>query len=146
VLALPATERNDALEWLLEAGNSIVTFRARYRREPELLPVLHLVVFDESNPHAALFQLLELLRALERTGAELGAEISGGALASLAAALRSAPLAGFEAEAGEELEEGCAELAGLLVRVERAAFAVSDELQRRFFTHAGTAPVSVGAP
>src|SRR5687768_8776897 len=61
VLSLPASERGDALEWLLEAGNSIVTFRARYRRAPELLPVLHLVVFDTSNPHAVAFQLREVL-------------------------------------------------------------------------------------
>lgn len=138
VLSLPAASRNDALEWLLEAGNSIVTFRARYRRAPELLPVIHLVVFEESNPHAALFQLRELLSSLERTGAELGAEVSSGALAPLAETLRDTSLAGFEAESGETLEAACAELAGLLQQVERAAFAVSDELQRRFFSHAGS--------
>mgnify|MGYP006138668377 CR=1 FL=1 len=35
----------------------IVTFRARYRRAPELLPVLHLVVFDASNPHSVMFEV-----------------------------------------------------------------------------------------
>ncbi|HVM69913.1 MAG TPA: circularly permuted type 2 ATP-grasp protein, partial [Gaiellaceae bacterium] len=57
VLALPAAARTDALEWLLEAANSIVTFRARYRRAPELLPVIHLVVLDDTNPHSVAFQL-----------------------------------------------------------------------------------------
>jgi uncharacterized circularly permuted ATP-grasp superfamily protein/uncharacterized alpha-E superfamily protein len=147
VLALAPAERNDALEWLLEAGNSIVTFRARYRRAPELLPVLHLVVFDESNPHAALFQLRELLASLDRTAKELSADVPSGALAPLAELLRNARLEGFEAESGEELEVACADLARLLARVERAAYGVSDGLQRRFFTHAGTPTptIAVGA-
>ena len=38
-------------------------------------------------------------------------------------------------------------MAALLARVERAAYELSDELQRRFFTHAGTpAPLGIGAP
>jgi uncharacterized circularly permuted ATP-grasp superfamily protein/uncharacterized alpha-E superfamily protein len=146
VLGLGLAERVEALEWLLEAANSIVTFRARYRRAPELLPVLHLVVFDETNPHAVAFQLRELMLTLERVGAELGAEVSSDALGPLGEALRDAPLAGFEPESGEVLETACADLAVLLGRAERAASSLSDELQRRFFTHAGTpAPVGIEA-
>ena len=77
VVGLPAAERGEALEWLLEAANSIVTFRARYRRAPELLPVLHLIVLDETNPHAVAFQLRELAVSLVRTHAQLGGEMSG---------------------------------------------------------------------
>jgi uncharacterized circularly permuted ATP-grasp superfamily protein/uncharacterized alpha-E superfamily protein len=138
VLELPAAQRNDALEWLLEAGNSIVTFRARYRRAPELLPVLHLVVFDETNPHAVGFQLRELLALLSRTAAELETDAPGSALGPLAESLRAVPLVPFEAETGEALESACAKLALFLGQVERAAYGVSDELQRRFFSHAGT--------
>jgi len=136
VLGSPAAERIDALEWLLEATNSIVTFRALYRRTPELLPVLHLVVLDDTNPHAVAFQLRELLLIQEP---DLGLH----ALAPLGEALRNTPLGGFQSEAGEVLETSCTELASLLLRIERAAFGHSDELQRRFFTHAGT-PVPVG--
>jgi uncharacterized alpha-E superfamily protein len=70
VLGLPAARRTDALEWLLEAANSIVTYRARYRRAPELLPVLHLVVLDDTNPHSVAFQLRELPSILERIETE----------------------------------------------------------------------------
>jgi uncharacterized circularly permuted ATP-grasp superfamily protein/uncharacterized alpha-E superfamily protein len=145
VLSLSPAERSDSLEWLLEAGNSIVTFRARYRRAPELLPVLHLVVFDESNPHAALFQLRELLTSLARTALELGADVPSGSLGSLALSLRGAALEGFDAEPGEDLEQACADLARLLARLERAAYGVSDALQRRFFSHAGSPAVAPGA-
>ena len=136
--------REEALEWLLEAANSIVTFRARYRRAPELLPVLHLVVFDETNPHAVAFQLRELPDHLERTAAELGGAVMGAALGPLAKALRGMSLAGFEPEGGAALEAACVDLARLLDAARAAAFGLSDELQRRFFTHAGTpAPLGV---
>jgi len=144
VLELPAWDRADALEWLLEAANSIVTFRARYRRAPELLPVLHLVVCDESNPHSVAFQLREIALVLQRTATELGGEVAGETLGPIGDALAKAPLAGFEAESGEVLEKACVELGALLQRTEYAAYGVSDELQRRFFTHAGT-PVPLGA-
>ncbi len=138
VLGFAPAARVEALEWLLEAANSIVTFRARYRRAPELLPVLHLVVFDETNPHAVAFQLRELPLHLERTAAELGGETMGAALGPLADALRTAPLEGFEPEGGPALEAACADLAARLELARGAAFGLSDELQRRFFTHAGT--------
>ena len=138
VLGLPPGERTNALEWLLEAANSIVTFRARYRRAPELLPVLHLVVFDETNPHAVAFQLRELAVSLTAAAGELGAAVPDDPLAALAARLRAVGLAGFEPEEGELLERSCADLGTLLGDTQRAAFALSDQLQRRFFSHAGT--------
>lgn len=146
VAALDGGARTEALEWLLEAANSIVTYRARFRRAPELLPVLHLVVFDESNPHAVAFQLRELGAILKRIATELG---SGPELvlepASLA--LSRVSLAGFEPESGPVLDAACRGLAESLERVERAAFALSDDLQRQFFTHTATpAPVGIGAP
>ncbi len=143
-VSLPPAQRSDALEWLLEAANSIVTFRARYRRAPELLPVLHLVVLDETNPHAVAFQVRELSSTLRRVATELGGESAGAALEPLAASLRSFSLAGFEAESGDTVDLACARLAELLLGAEKVAFGVSDELQRRFFTHAGTpAPIGI---
>ncbi len=140
--------RDEALEWLLEAANSIVTYRARFRRGPELLAVLHLVAFDEKNPHAVLFQVREVSKMLERIAAELGGDVAGldfrADLGPIADALRDVPLSAFEAEAGEALERACADLARLLRRVQDVAYGFSDELQRRFFTHAGTpAPIGV---
>jgi len=143
VLGLPSGERSDALEWLLETANSIVTFRARYRRAPELLPVIHLVVLDDTNPHAVAFQLRELAISLVRTAAELGGDVSTDDLGPLIAALRTLPLVGFEPESGEVVDAACANLLVLLQRAEQVAYEISDDLQRRFFTHAAT-PASVG--
>ncbi|MGL4313203.1 MAG: alpha-E domain-containing protein, partial [Sphingomonas sp.] len=64
--------QNDGLEWLLEATDSIITYRSRYQRRPEMLPVLDLVVFDRDNPHALGFQLDVLTRYLGRLGRDFG--------------------------------------------------------------------------
>jgi uncharacterized circularly permuted ATP-grasp superfamily protein/uncharacterized alpha-E superfamily protein len=146
VAALDPESRTEALEWLLEAANSIVTYRARFRRAPELLPVLHLVVFDESNPHSVAFQLRETGAILQRIANELGS-VSVASLESSSRALSRVSLAGFEPESGAVLERSCRELAELLEHVERSVFALSDDLQRQFFTHTATpAPVGIGAP
>ncbi len=144
VLDLGAEEGRDAaLEWLLEAANSIVTFRARYRRAPELLPVLHLVVFDASNPHSVMFQLREIAGILQRIAEALGAGVDD-ALAKSADELRAFSLAPFEQESGVELARACTALGDVMVRIEQAAFQISDDSQRKFFSHAATpAPLGV---
>ncbi len=146
VLALSPPHRNEALEWLLEAANSIVTYRARYRRGPELLPVLHLVVIDETNPHSVAFQLREMGTMLRLIESELEVEGLARGFPPLAQRLRTFPLAGFEPASGDVLEAACAALGAILGESERYAYGVSDDLQRRFFTHAGTpAPLGIGA-
>jgi uncharacterized alpha-E superfamily protein len=167
LLGLPPQTREDSLEWLLEAANSIVTFRARYRAAPELLPVLHLVVLDGSNPHAVVFQIHDLLKNLDACGEELGAAMPDAELRRLARALDDVDLAAFEVpgaggssrppatpgvvppgKAGVEVacvppgktgvEGACTALAALLAEVRAAGFALSDALHRQFFSHAGT--------
>jgi uncharacterized alpha-E superfamily protein len=59
-----ATDQS-ALEWLLELGNSSITYRTRYLASAQLIPVLDLLLLDEKNPHAVLFQLRTLLRSLQ---------------------------------------------------------------------------------
>ena len=72
-LRMASTRGPGALEWLLELADSIITYRSRYSRLPELLPVLDLLVFDDSNPHGVVFQASVLARYLERMMRELGA-------------------------------------------------------------------------
>ncbi len=62
------------LDWLLELTDSIVTYRARYSAQPEWLPVLDLLLMDENNPNAMIFQLKGLVKYL----AEVSVNISGG--------------------------------------------------------------------
>ena len=50
------------LEWLLDLSDSIITYRARYLRQPEWLPVAELLLFDGRNPRSAAFQLGKLAK------------------------------------------------------------------------------------
>jgi uncharacterized alpha-E superfamily protein len=126
------------LEWLLELADSIITYRSRYSRLPELLPVLDLIVFDDSNPHGVVFQASVLARYLERMARELGASFDG----KLAEALER--LRGFDLEKFEHLQLSqcrecapCEELAALLDDLNWAAIQLSDWLGMRYFTHVG---------
>ena len=60
------------LEWLLELGNSSITYRSRYLAEPQLIPVLDLLLLDAQNPHAVLFQLKLVASSMRRLNDEFG--------------------------------------------------------------------------
>jgi len=137
-LSMPSTRGPGSLEWLLELTDSIITYRSRYSRLPELLPVIDLLVFDDSNPHGVLFQASVLTRYLERMARELGADFEG----DLAGALER--LRGFSLEKLEHLQfsgcrecEPCEELAARLRELDQAAVQLSDWLGMRYFTHVG---------
>jgi len=131
VLQNSETHRERMLEWLLEAANSIVTYRARYRRSPELLPVVHLLVFDSSNPHSVAFQLQSLQQHLREGTRELG-QPSPPRFGKLEQSLAHFDLSGFEAR---HCDSSCQALAALLGEAERQAYALSDEIHDRFFIH-----------
>lgn len=141
VLALPEEQREAALGALLEIGNIIITYRARYQRQPELLPVVDLLVKDESNPHAVCFQLALLSRDLHEFEARLGFRPINHAR-PLLQSLRTFDLSLLDSqrlthgEAGR-FGEG---LATMLRSCERLAYGLSDELLQRFFVHAGERP------
>ena len=135
-LRMPSTRGPGCLEWLLELTDSIITYRSRYSRPPELLPVLYLLVFDDGNPHGVVFQGSVLSRYLERMARELGEPSDG----KLGAALRS--LRAFDLECLQQLEFSqcrnclpCADLATLLEDLNAAANELSDWLAMRYFTH-----------
>ena len=131
-----AAQDQSALEWLLELGNSIITYRTRYLAAPQLIPVLDLLLLDEQNPHAVLFQLRQLLRSLERLeeGFDFRAGPTLGELASKLAAFRlgslESPLFG---SSGQRAVLGG--LADLLLQIAEVSGRVSDQLALRFFVH-----------
>ena len=137
-LTLPSTSGSGSLEWLLELSDSIITYRSRYSRLPELLPVLDLLVFDSSNPHGVVFQVEIVVRYLDRMAREL-AEDSGSALPDLLAAMHAFDLSGLEAlRLGTcSANAACARLVKLLRDIDAAAAQLSDWLGMRYFTHVG---------
>ncbi|MAL00923.1 MAG: molybdopterin oxidoreductase [Alcaligenaceae bacterium] len=55
-LQLPSAEQKIFEGSALRLLNSVVTYRARYRREPELLSVIYITLFDPTNPHSLKYQ------------------------------------------------------------------------------------------
>lgn len=134
-----ARQHADGLEWLLEATNSIVTYRSRYQRQPEMLPVLDLIVFDRDNPHALGFQLDVLARYLSRLGRDFGVRFENDPAPLLETLRRFDPtryhnlaLLGEAAPGSPQLDA----LAAFAARAQRAGWGLSDELSLRFFSHA----------
>jgi uncharacterized circularly permuted ATP-grasp superfamily protein/uncharacterized alpha-E superfamily protein len=50
------------MEVLLEVGDSLLTYRARYLSQLQVAPVVDLLLTDDSNPRSVLFQATELVR------------------------------------------------------------------------------------
>jgi uncharacterized circularly permuted ATP-grasp superfamily protein/uncharacterized alpha-E superfamily protein len=140
-LLLTPQRQNIALAWLLESASSIVTYRVRYRRMPEWLPVLHLLIFDPSNPHGIAFQLRMLQTYASGVAPHLSLK-SAEAPAQLLIKLESFELNDFDRES-LFVADANVRLLQMMHDVINAVSAISDELARRFFTPL-TTPVSQG--
>ncbi|UVM62029.1 circularly permuted type 2 ATP-grasp protein [Pseudomonas sp. B21-010] len=140
--SLAAFLRSDAvfdqagLEWLLELGNSSITYRSRYLAVAQLIPVLDLLVLDEQNPHAVLFQLKLVARTLKRLNDDFGAPKET-ALPELVTRLSRFDLRCLENPLFGEasLRAALDGLAELLQEVADVGGQVSDRLALRHFAH-----------
>jgi uncharacterized circularly permuted ATP-grasp superfamily protein/uncharacterized alpha-E superfamily protein len=122
-----AMDVNGNLEWLLELSDSIITYRARYRAQPEWLPVLDLLLRDETNPRSIMFQIDGILGALRKIALTHGA-----CGEHLLAPLKEELIA---LEPGADLNYGNATLSGLLNRIQLASAALSEQISVQFFSY-----------
>jgi uncharacterized alpha-E superfamily protein len=60
------------LEWLLDIGDSTITYRTRYLASPLLGSTIDLLVFDKTNPRALAYQWNHMQYSLVRIAASLG--------------------------------------------------------------------------
>ncbi|MGX1088925.1 circularly permuted type 2 ATP-grasp protein [Pseudomonas sp. AP3_22 TE3818] len=124
------------LEWLLELGNSSITYRSRYLAVAQLIPVLDLLLLDEQNPHAVLFQLKLVTRTLKRLNDDFGVPREA-ALPQLVERLARFDLGCLENPLfGDASVRAAIEgLAALLQEIADASGHVSDRLALRHFAH-----------
>jgi uncharacterized circularly permuted ATP-grasp superfamily protein/uncharacterized alpha-E superfamily protein len=124
------------LEWLLELGNSSITYRSRYLAVAQLIPVLDLLLLDEQNPHAVLFQLKLVTRTLKRLNDDFAAPRESG-LPQLVERLARFDLGCLENPLFGESSVRAAlnGLADLLQYIAEASGQVSDRLALRHFAH-----------
>ncbi|MBY0239325.1 MAG: circularly permuted type 2 ATP-grasp protein [Burkholderiaceae bacterium] len=122
-----AMDENGNLDWLLELSDSIITYRARYRAQPEWLPVLDLLLCDATNPRSILFQISGILGALHKI-----AKTHGACGEELLAPLHAELVA---LEPGADLNYGNAKLTDLLNRIQLASAALSEQISVQFFSY-----------
>jgi uncharacterized alpha-E superfamily protein len=124
-----AMDENGNLDWLLELSDSIITYRVRYRAQPEWLPVLDLLMRDETNPRSILFQIDGILGTLNKI-----AQTHGPCGAQLLAPLKEELIA---LQPDADLNHGNAALGDLLHRVQLASAALSEQISVQFFSYTG---------
>jgi uncharacterized circularly permuted ATP-grasp superfamily protein/uncharacterized alpha-E superfamily protein len=66
------TPAQSELEWLLDIGDSTITYRTRYLAAPRLGSAIDLLVFDQTNPRALAFQWHAIEYSLVRVAVSLG--------------------------------------------------------------------------
>jgi uncharacterized circularly permuted ATP-grasp superfamily protein/uncharacterized alpha-E superfamily protein len=120
------------LDWLLELADSTGSYRARYLVAPEWLPVLDMLLRDETNPRSVAFQVKGLADYIAKLEARHG-RFASDVIAPAQAALRELT--------PHDLHPESEALAALLEQLRKCAGAVSDELTLKFFQHAASRSV-----
>jgi uncharacterized circularly permuted ATP-grasp superfamily protein/uncharacterized alpha-E superfamily protein len=133
-LTQAAHQEQTSLEWLLELSDSIITYRSRYSRRPELLSTLALLVFDPDNPHSVYFQSQVIQRYLARLGRVLP-DMPANNLRAAEEKLLALNLTRFETLDGKSSPEACMDLAACLQELVLACQTLSNQLAMRYFTH-----------
>lgn len=131
--------RELATEALLELCDSIITYRTRYRAQPALLPALHLLCMDHTNPHALGFQVRMITNYLGHVSNH-DSNLNLAPLRDAYHNLRDFPWVALESHVSDDTRNAaCLSLADCLDDLAGAGRGVSDLLAMRFFTHTGRA-------
>jgi uncharacterized alpha-E superfamily protein len=59
-------QEGSVLDALLEVGDSVITYRTRYLTRLQCAPVVDLLLTDDTNPRAVIYQLVKLANHVER--------------------------------------------------------------------------------
>ncbi|HEY0748243.1 MAG TPA: alpha-E domain-containing protein, partial [Steroidobacteraceae bacterium] len=73
-LVSEGTPLRQELEWILEIGDSAITYRTRYRAPPVWDTTIELLVYDERNPRALAFQWRAINTLLIEVAESLGSK------------------------------------------------------------------------
>ena len=137
------TPTQSELEWLLDIGDSTITYRTRYVASPLLGSTIDLLVFDKTNPRALAYQWSHIEYSLVRIAASLGGAPDD-TLDEAVAAVAQMELRAVDgdsaraARARQELGQQLAVLAG-------AAGRLSDRLSLKHFSLIDVEPRTVAA-
>ena len=120
------------LEWLLDIGDSTITYRTRYLAAPSLGSTIDLLVFDQTNPRALAFQWHAIEHSLVRVAASLGGAPDD-TLDEAVALVEEMQLNAIEGDSSRAIRARQA-LAAQLQGLSAAAGKLSDRLSLKHFT------------
>jgi len=132
-LEAPTTPLRQELEWLLEIGDSAITYRTRYRAPPVWGLTIDLLVYDERNPRALAFQWRVINTLLIELAESLGSRAQDALYEPI-----SALIALKYEHVGGELEmpaQARQRAAAVLRALNAAASLLSDQLTLQHFSH-----------
>ncbi len=130
------------LERLLEVADSSMTYRTRYYTTLLPVPVLDVLMADETNPRSLTFQvahLVDLYGKLPRHSVEDLAIVQ-----KALAGLRGFDLQSIDFPSANETDAGLKRLNRFLITLEDSLLTWSNTLSTRYFSHARTLPVTIG--
>jgi uncharacterized alpha-E superfamily protein len=139
------------LDLLLELADSVMTYRSRYLAQPQLAPVLDLILVDESNPRSVGFQIAAIERHIESLPGETdrhGLSKKQRIIKQLRTQLQVADVDQLARtdeqhrrdELGALLNTLAAELPGLSERIAHIYFSHAEQARPAHLFHAGTRP------
>ena len=132
-LAAADTPLRQELEWLLELGDSAITYRTRYRAPPVWANTIDLLVYDEHNPRALAFQWRSVNTLVIEVAESLGTRPQDALyepIEDLIALHESAPSDDpLMAQASRRVLSQC------LRELNAAAAQISDQLTSQHFSH-----------
>lgn len=120
------------LEWLLDIGDSTITYRTRYLAAPTLGSTIDLLVFDQTNPRALAFQWHAIEYSLVRVAASLGGAPDD-TLHESVALIEEMQLSGIEGDSSRAVRARRS-LGEQLLALSVAAGKLSDRLSLKHFT------------
>ena len=130
------TPGQSELEWLLDIGDSTITYRTRYLAAPRLGPTMDLLVFDQTNPRGLAFQWQSIEHSLVRVAVSLGGQPDDSldAAVALVGEMQLSDIEGDSARAvrarqglAEQLQGLCAASGSLSDRLSLKHFSLIDE-------------------
>ncbi|HEX6985631.1 MAG TPA: circularly permuted type 2 ATP-grasp protein, partial [Planctomycetaceae bacterium] len=135
--AAPDLGREEAsiLESLLDAGDSLMTYRSRYMANLQAAAVLDLLLTDDTNPRSVAFQLNTLVRHIDdlpRDDRQAGLWAEQRQALTLLHAVRTFDPLSLGPDPGRD-----GELAGLLQQIAYGLPELSDAITHRYLHHSG---------
>jgi len=122
-------------EAVLAVAHSVKTYRRRYRSQVQPGAVLDLLLLDESNPRSVGYQLLQLQELVAALGSDHAPRRSSADRLTLAALthLRLFDVASLTVQSNDSAHDSST---ALLEQLASLLAQLSDELTRRYFSHA----------